>query len=222
MNKLMARIVAVVMAIAMLGTVSFAANYASATGEITTGIADDTNDAMETVLVYATNTPGVAYADGDVIVAIKQGADVSGTINVDQTKVANADKDYLTIALGGTDGQVAYTSIDIRGTVDVAAVTVKNEIELDGITYTNVAYATFTETVKGTVSEYGIKFNSYESAAATEPKADADEAVLKKVLDEPTVMDGTVTFGAVIMGVPYDTFTAGTVIKATPYVVYAQ
>ena len=214
MNKLMARIVAVIMAVAMLGTVSFAAGYTAETGVIAPGITDDASDAMETVLVYATNTPNAAYASGDVIVAIKQAADVSGDIAVDTAKVAAAGKNYLTIAVGGTDGEVDYTSIDIRGDVTLTAVAVEDEyVAADGTIYTNVAYAKFALPTDGKIAAWGVSFKSHaDGATAIE---------VGKTFDTAVQISGTIEFEALVLGVPYGEME-GTEVIATPYVVYAQ
>ncbi|MBO4941479.1 MAG: hypothetical protein J6D15_04680 [Clostridia bacterium] len=225
MNKLMARIVAVVMAIAMLGTVSFAASYAD--GTVTPGVAPNDAEAQETVLVFATNTArDQVYSDGDKIIGLAQETDVPASIPVNAADLEGYD--YITVAYGGSDGTVDYAYINIKGNVALTAVVAAKEVKLtdketgEEVTYTNVAYAVFEIPADGALTEYGIKFNSYASEEDVDPKDANQEIKVSETLGEPTTISGNVTFAAVVLGVPYADFAEGTVVKATPYVVYAQ
>ncbi len=217
MNKLMARIVAVVMAIAMLGTISFAAGYNADTGKINSDITDDQTDNNETLLVYAAATAGTPFASGDVIVAVKQGADVSGTIAVDKNKVAEAKaagKSYINIALGGKDGLVKISSVFLSGNIEIASVSVEDEYKAeDGKIYTNVAYAKFEMPTDGRLAKCGIRFVS--NAVGAKP------IDVEKVFDVPVAIKGKVTFEALVVSVPYETMIGDEII-ATPYFVYAN
>lgn len=229
MNKLMARIVAVVMAIAMLGTVSFAAGSANyAEGDISdVNAGNAAGQDIVTILAYATDsyTDEEFTAGSDVIIALQQ-VDEIATINVDPERVGN--KPFITIAFGGSEGKTDYAHIDVRGTVGLTTIIADREVTLvdektgEAVTYTNVAYAVFEVPTNGAITEYGIKFNSYASEGATEPKDAEQEIKVSKTLAEPTTISGNVTFAAVVLGVPYADFAEGTVIKATSYVVYAQ
>ncbi len=217
MNKLMSRIVAVVMAIAMLGTVSFAGGYNADTGMINSDIKDNSNDNNETLLVYASATAGAPFANGDVIVAVKQGADVSGTIAVDKNKVAEAQadgKNYLNIALGGKNGNVSISSVFLSGNIEVASVEVEDEYKAeDGKIYTNVAYAKFEMPTDGRLSKCGVKFVS--NAIGAKP------IYVEKVFDIPVMIKGIVSFEALVVSVPYETMIGDEII-ATPYFEYAK
>ncbi|MBR2453187.1 MAG: hypothetical protein IKB32_03980 [Clostridia bacterium] len=214
MNKLMARIVAVVMAIAMLGTVSFAAGYAG--GAVTPGVAPNDAEAQETVLVFATKTANdQAYTAGaDKIVAIAQEANVPTSIAINPDYIA--DYDYITIAYGGSDGTVDYAYVDLRGEATLQEIVVADTIVLDGVTYENVAYAKFSFKADGTITKYGIKFNVYDDEGeAVEGAVEKDFSVTATIAAE-----GQIEYGALILGVPYGELR-GT-IKAIPYVEYAQ
>ena len=221
----MARIVAVVMAIALLGTVSFAASYDS--GLVKPGVEANEAEAQETVLVFATKTAkDQAYTVGDdKIIGIAQDTDVPEEIPVNAADLTGYD--YITIAYGGSDGTVDYAYIDIRGNVGLTTVVAAREVEIDGVIYENVAYAKFKMTADGTITKYGIKFNSYdENGAVVAGAVEKDFSVTTTI-----VANGEIEFGAIVLGVPYEAYTdeegnevpaiKGT-IKATPYVVYAQ
>lgn len=207
MNKLIARIVAVIMAIAMLGTVSFAASYSE--GVITTGKDADASQATETVLAFATNTANAtAPSEDDVIIAIEQAADVPATINIDADKIAG--KDYIAIVFSGTAGTPSYAYIDNRAKdVTATAITINDYTYTadDGTVYSNVAKATysFNADADRTVVEYGFRF--------VKDGGSGEGAELKQTVN--ATMSGDVSFSAAIVGVP-----EGTTLIATPYIKY--
>ncbi|MBR5613974.1 MAG: hypothetical protein IKW64_01545 [Clostridia bacterium] len=220
MNKLMARIVAVVMAIAMLGTVSFAdvtgADYDN--GTLTPGT-PDVSRTTKTLLAFATDSANdFTFDEGnDVIIALVQDDTIDTTIPVDTTRVGN--KKYISVIIGG-DGTTDTAYID--NTPEVAAINASTEpITIDGIEYKNVVSVTYniTDGNGRTLAKYGMSFNSYDKT--TGEVRNVDEKI--DVVTVPTgaiVLDGTFTFTAVVLGVNVEALN-GTV-KATPIIEYAE
>ncbi len=214
MNKLMARIVAVVMAIAMLGTVSFAAGSANyADGNITdVNAGNAAGQDVVTVLAFATNTANDTVFDGDdKIIAVVQATEDPTTISV----VAD-DYDYITVAFGGSEGKTDYAFIDNKGEVALTALNVQRELTLtvngEEKTYENVAYAVYTGTASKALTKIGMKFNSYNGDTPY-----GTEQTFEKAVD--IAVDGAFSFGVLILGVPYDQIdAAGRTVKAYGYV----
>ncbi len=211
-NKILARVVALVLAVMMLGTVSFAADKAL------TPAAPDADgyaaQATKTVLAFATNdddaTAPAANAD---IVAVIQDANAPATITIDDSKIAG--KNYVVVLFGGTDGVTDRAVIDVSTGATLEAIVVSRSITIDGQEYTNVAAAKFSFAVPTgkTAASYGLKFNSYNA----EGVAVGNEKEFKSTT--PVSGGGSVNFGAVVFGVPA-TGLAGTSIKAVPFVNY--
>ncbi|MBQ9757007.1 MAG: hypothetical protein IJW15_01140 [Clostridia bacterium] len=222
MNKLMARIVAVVMAIAMLGTVSFAAGSANyADGNIAdVNAGDAANQDIVTVLAFATNTANDTVFDGtDKIIAVVQATEDPTTIPVVAADVE--EYDYITVAFGGSNGETDYAFINNKGEVTLTALDVQKEITLtvgEGedakeVTYTNVAYAHYTGRADKVLSKVGVKFNSYDA----EGEAFGDEQTFEENVN--IAINGTFSYGVLILGVPYDDIeAAGRTVKAYGYV----
>lgn len=214
MNKLLARIVAVCMAAAMLGTVSFAASTYS-DGAITPADvkSEVTAQATKTVLAFVSATDtATAPAENSDIIAIVQDASIPVTISIDKEKIGADDK-YIIVLFGGSDGKTDSAAIALDTTTDLTAITVKNEITLgegdDAVTYQNVVYGdfTYTPTAGKTIKEMGIKFTS--------SNVDAQEVKITKDLSSVTGT-GEITFSALIIGVPAEVQER---VTATPYVV---
>ncbi|MBR5155175.1 MAG: hypothetical protein IKW62_01660 [Clostridia bacterium] len=218
-NKILARVVAVVLAVMMLGTVSFAADKVITPDAPSAGVTAQTT---KTVLAFATdnaNANTVDTANGDVIVAlIQQEEDLPTTITIDDAKIT--DKDYIVVLFGGSEGATSKSVIDLATAAKLDFITVYDKLTIgegeEEKTYTNVAYAKFSFAVPAnkTAASYGIKFNSYD--------AEGEAVGNEKDFNSTTVVagGGTVNFGAVVFGVPYDELQ-GTV-KAMPYVNYAE
>ena len=215
MNKLMARIFAVVMVVAMLGTVSFAADYTEtssyASGVITTNKDDDAAQAVETVLAFATNNASATAPDtanGDVIIAIEQDTKAPETINIDTNKIKNLN--YIIVVFSGTAGTPTYARIDNRDkNVVLETIEIENYtyIAEDGTIYTGVAKAvhSFEADADREVAEYGFRFKKVNGTGAG--------AELKQTVNAK--MSGKVQFSAAIVGVPSDV-----TLTATPYILY--
>ncbi len=224
MNKLMARIFAVVMVVVMLGTVSFAAEYtvnsSYASGEITTNKAADAEEAVETVLAFATDT-ATATAPGelDEIIAIEQAADVPAKINIVAEKIA--EYDYIIVVFSGANGNPEYARIDNRDKnvtlTDLVVSASTATIEVEGQKYSNVVKASFTVTPDAdrAVKAYGAYFKQTGGSVAAN---DADgitgtEVLVKK--DITAEIKATLNFSVAIVGAPSDA-----VFSATPYISY--
>ena len=227
MNKLMARIVAVVMAIAMLGTVSFAATADVAddnTSITTTAVAESMTGTTRTLMAYATddNTDNVFDEDNDEIIALVQGtaAEVVGTIPVESSKVT---KDYVVINYGDDQGNTDTITIKmVKGLVSVN-VTI-GDLKIVTTTYQNVAYATYTFVANAiTDSTYGLHFYNSQKVDPANGKtpADVDDVPAGEIhgvqVNAPAAAkitgEGNVSFTAVIFGVE-GTATLG----AMPYI----
>ena len=216
MNKLMARIFAVVMVVVMLGTVSFAADLGTdaitgVTAPTKEGYADQTT---KTILAFATNTEeATAPAAGDVIIAIDQlSTGIPETIDIDDDKVAG--KNFIAIVFSGTNGVKDYAYIDLREKdVKLQAVAVADTYtDANGVIYENIAKATFTATPEAgrTLVEYGIEFVQTAGEAGTfsgTPHRLGEEVT--------TAVNGEITFTAAIIGAP-----ANAAFSATPYFIY--
>lgn len=214
MNKLLARIVAVCMAVAMLGTVSFAASMYS-DGAITPDDVKEevTVQATKTVLAFVSETAtATAPAENSDIIAIVQDISIPATISIDKSKIGANDK-YIIVLFGGSDGETDSAAIALDATTELATITVKNEITFgegeDAVTYQNVVYGDFsyTPTAGKTITEMGIRFESSKS-----------ESTPHDVTKDISSVTGTgeITFSALIIGVPAE---AQSRVTATPYVV---
>ncbi len=235
-NKILARIVAVVMAVAMLGTVSFAADdYPTSTPEGT--ITDYTvmvfyaaeatvgadkaayEPAASEILYLDQNTTGyptgaidVAYAEtaGNALY-VRYGNDL-GTV---QTRKIGGQ------AVTGVDADVWHLEGDIQ-----------TSVEFGGKTYVSIVMKTAELNLKAgaTVTEYGIKFGKFGGVEANYPAVDGatvtdgtpstgSVATIKS--NDATLItgEGTVTFTAIILGVPADKAEG---LTAHAYATYAQ
>ena len=197
MNKLMARIVAVVLAVMMLGTVSFAADVeATATENAIKATGLDEAQGMYTV--KAKN------ANGEFI-AMYQGTTAPTSIAIDPEKVEAGET--ITVEYGGVTGGHVTQPVVVNGTEKFDVLVAKNEIEVGGVTYTDVAWAskTFTPDTGKKTSKVG--FNLVSSAGS----ADGVDVEHTVAITGP----GSVTFDVIILQVP-----VGVTINATPYIVY--
>ena len=160
-NKILARLVAAVMAIAMLGTVSFAATISSVKVDTTTdtvlNVANDTdaayadNTGVKTLMAFAADTANAEPAAADIIALVQNDdATAPASIKIDAAKLVG--KHYVIVRFGG-NGSVAKRVICLDGT----AVTPKDTITVDGAEFTDVAYFTANIDTEGTVKNYGFK-----------------------------------------------------------------
>lgn len=210
MNKLMARIVAVVLAVMMLGTVSFAANPTlnAANNEIPDGIGE-TSEFSEVWTVKATT-------DKNVIVAMYQGTVAPGPIAIDATKLAGCKS--ITVEYSGKNGNgINEVTVDVNAkTENVVVDAVNNTITIDGVKYTDVLEAKTTFDLKGkTVKELGYKLTAtgtYKKNGETVTATGAENLVKYTGTISGT---GSVYFDVVVLGIP-ETAT----VTAVPYILY--
>lgn len=201
MNKLMARIVAVVLAVMMLGTVSFAANDATlndANDTITPSV-DTLDSGIYTVKAYTDVT--------NTIVAMYQGEKPTTPIKIDSTKIADTDNNVIVefSGKGGTKSTVTLAVTRIKNEGDAA--TVSNVIELDGVKYEGVAHITNTFNLAGKiVQKMGYILSSSEYPGETKT-VNAPETIISG--------NGDVTFDVVVLKVP-----DGVTISADYFVEY--
>ena len=142
MNKLMARIVAIVMAVMMLGTVSFAANLNEANNEIPADASADSYSDVWTVK---------ATAENGTIVAMYQDDEKPGAIAIDPAKLG--DSKYVTVEYSGkgaTSKSTVTVGVNKKST---GSVSVGNTVTLGSgeneKTYTDVAFVENTFSVDG-------------------------------------------------------------------------
>lgn len=193
MNKLMARIVAVVMAIAMLGTVSFAAEITEG-NLVTNGSTEWAAQSTATVLAFATNDANAtAPGSSDKIIAIYQGAAAeAASIAIDERLIESYSN--VVVLFSGNDAvkdKAVISLAKVSGMILNTAFTWTNE----GTVYQNVVHATakFTVPAGKTITKYGFKFYSDENPTGFE-------------MTETATINGAgeVTCDAVIFAVPVE------------------
>lgn len=199
MNKLMARIVAVVLAVMMLGTVSFAAPV------VTEGEIDTTQDVELTPRGMYT----VKATVGTEIVAMYQNTNAPGTIDIDANKVNPGD--IITVEYGGVENGYVKQEVQVSGEVEDVAVKVATEYfdEVTNTKYTGAAVANKTFSANGkVVSKVGYKLTATGKDGYTGKVNDFSKTVSLSG-------DGKFTFGVVLLGVP-----VGVTVTAVPYIEY--
>lgn len=209
-NKIMARMVAVVMAVMMLGTVSFAATISA--DNTTIGTADDyaTSQTTYTILAYAAaSAEATEPAEDSDILALIQGGSVPESITIDPANIA-ANKTYVIVEYSGNNGSLARKSVAVADrteeiTVDI---TVDSTIEAGGKTYKNVAFGEhkFTKDENKTIKKVGFKVASKKNDGKEVDQAAPDTVITG---------GGDITFSLLIYGVPEDEE-----ITLKPYIVY--
>ncbi len=204
-NKILARVVALVLAVMMLGTVSFAATLGVDSG-------DAADQATKTVLAFATDDAllNAPASNDDIIAVMQQDAEVT-EIAIDEAKVA--DKKYVVVLFGGSDGKTSKAVITKVADVVLNKVIVKKEYVNDYKKYTNVAYAQMSFDATAVTTSYGIRFNSFDANGL--PVGNPIDVEGKTQMSGA----GTINFGALVLAVPYDTMEGASVV-ATPYVNY--
>jgi hypothetical protein len=189
MNKLMARIVAVVMAVMMLGTVSFAATTLSETNDVITPEIGDLTSGIYTVKAYTDTT--------NTIVAMYQGAK-PGSVKIDPAKIAETDNNVV-VEFNGKGGTKTNVSLPVTRTPDdvVATTTVSDTYEFDGNTYTGVAHVSNEFNLGGKVATAIGYILKATGGSAT--------GVENRVAYEGTLSGGgDIEFDVVVLKVPED------------------
>ncbi len=193
-NKILARLIAAVMAIAMLGTVSFAASLTDDVLDVTadTDAAYADNNGVKTLLAYVAESASAEPAAED-IVAIVQNDDGAAptTIKIDPAKIA--ENEYLVVRFGGNGTAVDKT---IAFAANEVAVAVEDEITIAEKLYTDVAYFAQEVTLGDgeKVTNYGFKLKNNEGVTKNTLYF-TDDVVLE------AGTDGAYTFSILFTGV---------------------
>lgn len=213
-NKILARVVAVVLSVMMLGTVAFAApvlneGFGGFTDAAYDGSAFGTQKTM--IAFKAADENATAPASADDILAIGQGSDLNpASVTFAASKVP-ADG-YVVVAYGGDTGTVNRVALEVsslpegaEGTMVTA--TAKAIIAPDGTVIKNVieVNAEFPAT-EATVTEVGYKASKVGGSTVHE---------IKKTLETTIEGGGTVSFNLLMVGVPADT-----TMQFVPYIKY--
>ena len=208
MNKLMARIVAVVLAVMMLGTVSFAAPTATKDA-ITTDIA---TQAMYTVKATV----------GGKIIAMYQDTTAPTTIAIDPEKVKVGDT--ITVEYGGVTGAYASYPVVVTGE-DIAnesVVVATTYTDKNGLVYENVAVAKNTFTPAGVATKVGYKLTANGTYNDGEKDVTLTGANVVDINSNDNNAEGTkfsgsgqFSFEVILLNVP-----VGVTVTALPYIEY--
>lgn len=169
-NKILARVVAAVMAVMMLGTVSFAASLSgnALTTDVPAGYEDDNNATKTVMAFFADSADATEPASNDAIIVLDQYTGATETsFTIDAAK--QGENTHVIVLYGGDNSATAKRAVialatePTSGEKDVT-VTVKNSIVIDDKEYTDVLLITgaFTPVEGETVSEYGFNFTNNE------------------------------------------------------------
>ena len=204
-NKMLARIFAAVMAIAMLGTISFAASISG--NEIIVGAPEGgyAKQTQKTVVAYyAATEDAVAPAAPEDIIAICQAdnsAEMPETIKIDTTKDTTAERKYLIVRYGGSSEAATSYAIDLTTNSAEVEVAPSYDVEYENWIkrYTGVASFTKAITLEAgeTVKSYGFKLwmEGGEDTSAEKPLYFTKDTELSSD-------GGEFTFGVVLLEVP--------------------
>ncbi len=198
MNKLMARIVAVVLAVMMLGTVSFAA---SAT----------LNAEKDTITTNATAHQTIKATAGSTIIALYQGASLPETIKINPAKIGS--NNTITVEYGGGTG--GYVTQEVPVPADAEDEPIEVDVKTtyttqDGTTYKDVAHVSNSFTVEAGKTATSFGYNITVSGTGFDtPKTKAFTKT------QSLSGGGTFKYDIVFLGVP-----AGVNISAEGFVNY--
>lgn len=200
-NKILARIVATIMAVMMLGTVSFAASLTGATADVSDATLAEgyAGQDEKTFIAFCTGNQDDVDPTGKVIVALDQISNVPTEFTIDTSKLAETDE-YIVVLFGGTAGLTGKAVIEIpeaeedQPVVNVSTASVFENILNDGTRkiYENVFYAKATTT--------GAEGKTY-GFSVTNPAANST----KEFVSATTINgDAEFEFGILFVGVPAD------------------
>ena len=206
-NKILARVVAVVMAVAMLGTVSFAADIIADYDQISTINANATN----TVLAYVADAEDEAVTDENIVAVVQKTGEIT-SIPVDAGKLTG--KNYLIVKNGGlneagTAAAVNTVAIPLasKGGVTVASIEIHDQLVVGETTYKDALVVTWnianTEGKTAKAGKWGVKFGKF-----TGEDTDMETVSQGEIVDFPGTTDitgeagSTTKFTAAIIGVP--------------------
>lgn len=214
-NKILARVVAVVLSVMMLGTVAFAApvlneGFGGFEDEAYDGTAFGTQKTM--IAFKAADQNATAPASADDILAIGQGSDLNpASVSFAASKVPSAG--YVIVAYGGdaaaapTRTALAVSSLPEGAEGAKVTATAKTIIASDGTVIKNVieVNAEF-PAAEATVTEVGYKANVAGSAKINE---------IVKTVNTLVEGQGAITFNLLMVGVPSDK-----TLEFVPYIKY--
>lgn len=206
-NKILARVVAVVMAVAMLGTVSFAADIIADYDEIGAINANATN----TVLAYVADAEDEEVTDKNIVAVVQETGEIT-SIPFDDSKLTG--KNYLIVKNGGLNAAGAAAAVNTvaiplasQGGVTVASIKVHDTLVVGGTTYKDALVVTWkienTEGKTAKAGKWGVKFGKFNGDAT-----DMETVSSGEIVDFPgaTAITGEAgsktTFTAAIIGVP--------------------
>ncbi len=210
-NKILARVVAVVLSVMMLGTVAFAAPTFDMENTITndtTGIDGFADQTQKTMIAFQADSEDAEAPDAaDDILAIDQDAGIDATVTING---ADISKDYIIVVYGGIDGKGSRYSMAAREIADDPTVLPGTTITLsagaveagDGkiiknAIVVNTAFPTLAETK--TVTKYGYKASLAEGGTKT------NDIYVEPVGGLEVLGGGTVNFNLLMVGVPDNT-----------------
>lgn len=208
-NKILARVVAVVMAVAMLGTVSFAADIIADYDEIGAINANATN----TVLAYVADAEDEAVTDKNIVAVVQETGEIT-SIPFDDSKLTG--KNYLIVKNGGLTSAGAAAAVNTvtipltsQGGVTVASIEVHDTLVVGETTYKDALVVTWnienTEGKTARAGKWGVKFGKFTGDAT-----DMETISKGLIVDFPGATDITgdagskTKFTAAIIGVPKD------------------
>lgn len=218
-NKILARVVAVVLSVMMLGTVAFAAptlNKDEFDGVI--GVNNDVDltnfGTQKTMIAFkSADENATVPASADDILAIDQDTTLEPSVSFATTKVPKTG--YIIVVYGGDKGKVVRTALAVSSLPQVEdwegamiTATPKSIFAADGVTFVRNAIevnATF-DAAAATVTEVGYKASVVGGSA---------EHRIAKTLDTTIEGGGSVSFNLLMVGVP-----AGTTMQFVPYIKY--
>lgn len=233
-NKILARIVAAVMAVTMLGTVSFAELQNTTNvnpSEYETGSTADALNAQTTRTVLAVKTtnattyPNLASISDDDILDVQQLTGTAGnaynaTLNIDETRLGETR--YVAVYFGGNNGVVGKTIIEAKASAKspvLKKIDVFTDITIGDKKYTNLVGATYEYTAQAaeTVTRWGIKLGKYttDEDANETVAAESGVAILANDTDVQLNAGGKIKFTGIVYGVEKAT---GVTIKGRGFV----
>jgi hypothetical protein len=189
-NKIIARIVATVMVVMALCTVSFAASLTNDVLDIAGEVS--TTNTVKTVLAFYASDKALTQpaSDDDIIVLDQIESGSFASFNVDSSKTAD---DYVVVLYGGDKGDVAKTVLGLD-TANDADITIARDFTLTDAegnekTYTDLYY--ITNTFEGAADNYGFYIENGDSGVGYTFE-----------VSNGVAGEGTFKYGLMLLGVP--------------------
>ncbi len=238
-NKILARVVAALMAVMMLGTVSFAAEK-----DITA--TEPTYTGQKTVLAFIAESGkgnDTTYSPADAeIVAVDQladGAPYPTKLNIADDKLANTTGKSLYVRFGSEAGTVKTTEIALAADAQaphLMSISAAATATINGTTYENVVYAKYAIPMHAgyTLDKYGVAFGRFSGTPTVSEEGvfsgtaanGADGQNAASIVDVKATSNtliegagGTVSFEAIILNVAVRDINA---LQAYGYATYKK